>query len=573
MSILQKIKQNKIQLLVVLLVVLVHIAFVTGKEGYHMDELLSFELANAEYNPWIVPTQPQGRLAKFMQEEIYGDTAGETMGNLFETMKDVVLNRGSSKLLSYQADVYEEPVWMERDTFQAYITTGQRDRFNPLSVYFNVKDDNHPPVHFMLLHFISSVFPGKISVWMGCILNLGTLMGICICLMAGGALLERYGVLEPGVGKRWGVIASVLYGCSCGAVAATLLIRMYGLMTFFCVLTLYLHVKKWLEGSFDKKNKGLIAVTILGFLTQYFFLFYCILLAAVTFFLLLWKKRRKEAFCYVRSMILAAILGVCLFPFAITDVLYSGRGVEALQTFGNGFGDFVSRVAAFGTILLERCFGDARLGLVLLAAFVVYALWYLCRGKIKGNVLLWMLLLPPVGYFFLAAKVSPMFTDRYIMAVFPFVAMVAAFIWISISQNLNQYKTVSDIVLCVGFAALLFTYDGTYLYQGYGEQLAVSEEYAGLSCVCLYEGSGYYDNLIEFTNYEKTLLVTPKELLEREETTELQALEELVLLKKGIIKEEDLQAVLEQYGWTIQEALIEDGACGDTVYLCHKETP
>ena len=46
-SILEKIKKNKIQLLVLLLVVAVHVGFVSQKEGYHMDELLSFELANA----------------------------------------------------------------------------------------------------------------------------------------------------------------------------------------------------------------------------------------------------------------------------------------------------------------------------------------------------------------------------------------------------------------------------------------------------------------------------------------------------------------------------------------------
>ena len=39
-----------------------------------MDELLTFELANAEFTPWIVTTQPVGRLEKFVQNEIYGDT-------------------------------------------------------------------------------------------------------------------------------------------------------------------------------------------------------------------------------------------------------------------------------------------------------------------------------------------------------------------------------------------------------------------------------------------------------------------------------------------------------------------
>lgn len=570
MSILEKIKRNKIQLLVLLLIAAVHVGFVSQKEGYHMDELLSFELANAEYNPWIVPTQPQGRLAKFMQEEIYADTFGETAGNFFATVKDLLQNRGSSKLLSYQADVYEEPVWISHEEFQAYVTTGQRDQFNLVSVYFNVKDDNHPPVHFMLLHLISSVFPDTVSVWMGCIINLCTLLGICICMMAGGALLEKHGVLAEGTGRKWGILAAVFYGFSAGAIATTLLIRMYGLMSFCCVLALYFHVKKWLEGSFDKKNKGLIAVTIIGFLTQYFFLFYCIILAMVTV-VLLWKKKRiPELKRYIRSMVIAAVLGVCLFPFAIADVLSSGRGVEALQNLGNGWMDFFSRIGTFGGILLERCFGYLWLGLVLLAAIMIAGICGLVRSKTTGKGLFWMFLLPPVGYFLLAAKMSPIFTDRYIMAAFPFVAMLTSFVLVWLCKKCKKYERPLCAIISVAFAGLLFLYDGTYLYEGYEEQLEVSEEYKELSCICLYEGSGYYDNLLEFTNYEKTLLVTPAELLARKDVEEINALSELVIVKKGIIQEADLQEILRRYQWEVTEVLIEDGACSDTVYLCRR---
>lgn len=570
MSILEKIKQNKIQLLILLLIVAVHVGFVAQKEGYHMDELLSFELANAEYNPWIVPTQPQGRLAKFMQEEIYADTFGETAGNFFDAVKDVFQNRGSSKLLSYQADVYEEPVWISREEFQAYVTTGQRDQFNLVSVYFNVKDDNHPPVHFMLLHLICSVFPGAVFAWMGCFINLCTLVGICICMMSGGRLLEKHGVLPEGFGRKWGILTAVFYGFSAGAVATTLLIRMYGLMTFCCVLTLYFHVKKWLEGSFDKKNKGLIAITIIGFLTQYFFLFYCILLTVVTV-VMLWKKKRiSELKRYIRSMVIAAVLGVCLFPFAIADVLSSGRGMEALQNLGNGWMDFFSRIGTFSGILLERCFGNLWLGLVLLTAIAVAGICGLVRSKTTGKGLLWMLLLPPVGYFLLAAKMSPMFTDRYIMAVFPFVAMITALLLVWLCKKCKKYELPLYAIISVAFAGLLFFYDGTYLYEGYEEQLEISEEYKNLSCICLYEGSGYYDNLLEFTNYEKTLLVTPAELLARKDVEEINALSELVIVKKGIIQEADFQEILQLYHWEIAEMLIEDGACFDTVYLCRR---
>ena len=85
------------ELLAVILCLGIMCVGVSFKEGYHMDELLSFELANARYNPWIVPTQPEGRLAKFVREEIQGDSFPETVANLTDTVKDVLQNRGNSK--------------------------------------------------------------------------------------------------------------------------------------------------------------------------------------------------------------------------------------------------------------------------------------------------------------------------------------------------------------------------------------------------------------------------------------------------------------------------------------------
>ena len=52
-----------VRIFIVVLSMLFLCTFVAKKEGYHLDEILAFQLANAEYNPWIVPTQPVGRLA------------------------------------------------------------------------------------------------------------------------------------------------------------------------------------------------------------------------------------------------------------------------------------------------------------------------------------------------------------------------------------------------------------------------------------------------------------------------------------------------------------------------------
>lgn len=546
--------------------------FAFRKEGYHMDELLSFELSNAEYNPWIVPTQPVGRLAKFMKEEIEGDTLGETLANLADTALDVLENRGESKLLQYRADVYPEPVWIEAEAFREYLTTGKGDRFNYFSVYFNVKDDNHPPLHFMLLHTMSSLFPGVIVPFLGCFINILAILGSAALIFALGALLEEGGILPAGWGEVWGICAGLFYGLSSGGIATALLIRMYGVMSFFCVALFYLQMRKWIRGSFSEGNRLLAAVTVLGFLTQYFFLFYCIALFGVTAVLLILEKRYRELKAYTLTMVCAGAAGVALFPFSVQDVLSSGRGQEALQNLGRGFSGYGERLWAFGRILLERCFGSPAAGLaallLLLAAWVILGR-RLEKGGAKGRV--WILLLVPAGcYFLLAARMSPYLVDRYIMPLFAFAAMAVTLLWVRLAGLLGGRPYIALLPVAVFVIFQTAGYDGEYLYQGYEKQEAVAVQYGELPCVCVYDGAGYYENLIEFTRYERTLLTTLPQLGERQDISGGNWPEQLVVLRKGNVEEKQMLDVFAGYGWEVREVLLEgeESVYGDTLYLC-----
>ncbi len=578
----EKIRRNRWQLAVLILVLLVQCFFIGQKQGYHMDELLTFELGNAEYNPWIVPTQPVGRLAKFMQQEIYADTLGETLGNLRDAVVDVLQNRGDSKLLSYRADVYEEPVWITGEQFHEYITVGERDGFNYLSVYFNVKDDNHPPLYFMLVHTMSSVFREKISPWMGCFFNLAAVLGCCVLLFAMGRLLDAHRLTDGQAGERWGLCSALLYGCSSGAIATVVFIRMYGVMTFLCVLTLYLHLQKWLGGqtregkNFTKKNKLLILVTAMGFWTQYFFLFYCLLLALVTVIVLLREGRRKETLCYIRSMVIAAVIGVGVYPFGVKHILTSGRGVEAIGNLLSGLTGYGERLLGFGSILLLRTFGQKILGLAVLALLLLGAVILLVQSRHRKDEaqgapgrcrkLWWMLVFPPLGYFLLAAKMSPYLVDRYIMPVFPFAAMAVAGLLIYLPRRHGPAARSLPLYLVLLLSAVnIFTYDGEYLYKGYDTQLSMAKEYADLPCICIYEGYSFYDNLLEFQNYERTLLVKPSELAGRQDLSELP--EAIILFKQNIGREghEEALQILSGYGLECRSVVIRKSVYGDMV--------
>lgn len=558
-KLIQKIKLYKWNIAALCLITVVLWAFTLQKEGYHMDELLSFELSNAEYNPWIVPTQPQGRLAKFVHEEIDGENAGQTFLNLCNVIRDVTANRGNSLLATYQADIFEEPVWIERQTFKDYITVDKKDDFNFLSVYFNVKDDNHPPLHFMLLHMVSSIFKGQISPFMGGLINLAAILGICVLLMKIGNLLWQ--------DEKYGIAAALIYGLSSAAVATQLLIRMYGMLAFFCVAALYLHLKKLKSGDF-KNNKLLIFVTILGFLTQYFFLFYILVLAAVMAVSLLRRKDYKAFKRYMGSMIISAVIGLICFPFAISDVFKSGRGVEALEKLGGGFSGYGERLLSFGKIVLERSFGGLPGVLLVLCTVFAAGFFYYKESKnkeVKKQKSFWpMLIIPFIGYFLMAARLSPYLVDRYIMAIFP----IATLLLVAV------YARLQAPAICMGAAAagflllLLITYDGTYLYKGYEEQESVAVAYEAYPCICIYDGSGYYENLIEFTKYEKTLLLTEEELADRSEDEILDAEIPVVMLIKGGLEEETIEDImLTKYGYDKKTLLLTKSVYGDRLYL------
>ena len=70
----------------------------------------------------------------------------------------------------------------------------------------------------------------------------------------------------------------------------------------------------------------------------------------------------RELWIYIRSMALAAVIGLVLFPFAIADVFSSGRGVEALDNLASGFAGYGARLLAFAGILADRTVGDLLLG-------------------------------------------------------------------------------------------------------------------------------------------------------------------------------------------------------------------
>ncbi len=570
-------KDLKYKILVVLSVVIViafDVFFVSEKEGYHMDEILSYELSNSEFTPWITPTQPEGRLEKYYRNEIYNSSFPVLVSNLFGQVSDVVKRRSASTAAGYTADVYDTPQWMSSEDITEYVTYYRKDSVIALSAYYNSTTDNHPPLYFMLLNIVSAIYSliafGKLSVWPGCILNM---------IFMAGSLIVINLFFRDVAGKRYlGPPAALLYGLSPAGINTVVLIRMYSMTAFWCLAFTYLILKRFTEGDdFRRKNKALIAVTVLGYLTQYFVCIYFFFLTGCLAVYLICKKKKKTLKNIIKAMVISGVWGIALYPFVFHDLFGTKIGDSVIENL-SGFSGFSEKLKAFTVLMAE-----GTLWSVYSALFVLLVVLFAGAAAIaKHRMRAWapMLCVSAAGYLLTVSKIAPYTVDRYLMPVFPIVSICIvlgvgyaitflAETFIRSDMAEKNVKVLSYLAALIVIIGLAFTVNPGYLFSGYLAQERLSERYSGYDAIAVYDGTGFYRNVPELMNYRNCLLLKEDETSVFDER--IDSLDSVVLIEGiGVDRDEVIKTYGEMYGFSSLTILMEDGVHGDRVCLLSK---
>ena len=570
-------KDSKFFILAMLSVIIVlafDVFFVSRKEGYHMDEILSYELSNSEFTPWITPTQPEGRLEKYYRAEIYSDSFGTLLSNLRSQVKDVVTRRSASTAANYTADVYDTPQWMTSEDMTEYVTFYRKDSVIALSAYYNTTTDNHPPLYFMLLNVISAVYSlisfGSLSVWPGCILNM--------IFMAGSLVIINLFFRDIVHRRYLGPVCALFYGLSPAGIDTVLLIRMYAMTAFFCLAFTYIVFKKLEDkDDFTKKNKTLILVTVLGFLTQYFVCIYYFFLIVSLVIYLSSKKKLRTVGNLIRVMLISAVWGLVLYPFVYHD-LFGTRIGDSVRDSLSGLGGYTDKLKAFALILAEETAWSRQAVCVILMIMAAGCLIALGTRRMKAYAP--VLCTSALGYLLVVSKISPYTVDRYMMPVFPIVSMcfsigiafTLAFIGDRFIRTEGFRKGVYNFalilcgVMCIVLAAVS---EPDYLFTGYSSQVSLSERYASHDALVVYDGTGFYRNVPELMNYSNCLLLKEDELSVYDER--IGAEHDLIVIEGiGVDRDRVMSELGSMYGFTSITVLMEDGVHGDRVCLLSK---
>ena len=417
------------------------------KEGYFIDEVLSFSLANREGTGYFEPP----------------------------------------------VHVWTDPTWYLQN-----MTAQEGHLFDFNIPYNNQVQDVSLPLFYALLHGVCSLFPGQLSHWMGIGLNTFFYIG-CIVLMyfLGTSLLKN---------KKAGLLIAFLFGITYGALNCALFLRMYMQATFMLLLHVFVYVHYLESEKVPKIGYALFVVSaVLGSLTQYYFLIGAVCLGVWHVISLLHKKQYFNIIKYLIAAVVSGVLALSIFPAMLRHILKSGRGTASFDSLANGENLLDPYKETF-RILNDQMFGGFLL--LLIAVLLIGHLYFVFRKKdpvlLEGRS--WIpVAVAAIGYFVVVTKVAPYQTDRYIMPVYPLAyLLIVCGTYKFIEKLVRSDKALLICLVLFGTISIsqLINMPFHYLYVGYNQQ-NVAEEYTDDYCVVISDNHGYwYYDLQALTQYK-----------------------------------------------------------------------
>ena len=439
------------------------------REGFHVDELWSFGLANSNYHPHI--------------------------------FSDGALDRG----------------WINSDYIKDYLVVDKDHRFDYASVVDNQKHDVHPPLFYIILHTVCSFFPETFSSWFAVIPNL---------IFFGLSLIVLFKLSKLLLKNDIASLAVVLfYGFSNAGISTAIYIRMYLLFTLFTLLYIYVNVKMITKN--EQTTGNLVALSIMlfaGFMTHYYFIIIAFLVSMLYSLWLLTRKQWKTFAKYAAFALASLLLVVFLYPTAYATILGSNatvgvnsRGQEAIGQLLS-VSDLPQKIIDYFYVINNQLFGlkVKQIVVILVLLAITYAVLkrvklvisqstgeiYITKNKSYTHVIpkkfviprsaiaIVILFLCTTIYFVLMSVITPKYPDvlgkdQYLYCIYPMVALLFVAAVYKVLRLLDV-KHIQTVLLSVITATLLIQMtlvDPNHTYLGHATSTQKSLRHSGSSCI------------------------------------------------------------------------------------------
>ena len=486
--------------------------------------------------------------------------------------------RGDGIDMTVESDLTYAPA---SSAYSEYMAVQRGERFDYSGVWENQAKDVHPPLYYVILHTICSLFPDTYSKWYAGSIN------IVFVLLSLFVMRKLIWVLT-GNRNVQGVL-SFLFVCMPGTLLGVAYLRMYMMAMLWVTLLTYLFVRQ-VDGEWDIRfYVSVYLVTALGALTHYYVIMYAVLISIVFGIYLLWDKRFKETGAFCLTMALSGASSVIIFPAMKQHIFFGYRGTEAigrLMTEGEQHADYKGFYDNINLEMFGNMLGYFFVILIILAV-VRYAKNHfgvlekfgereISFGFERETVIRYVLVLVPcVAYFMLVSKMTFITADRYL---FPIYAVAFAGITCMIYTVFRYFfdgKAFFAVAVIMTVLLIGQSYrecKWIYLYRDYVPFLELVEAHGDYDCICVMEEEAYhllYPEFVEYTSYKSITFISSEEFLENG-ISRWASPKGVIVSFIGVadLREEDLQKVVQDNGYLRYEYL---GAYGfDVTYFMGK---
>ena len=238
--------------------------------------------------------------------------------------------------------------WHSAEVFKEYITVDKEHRFAYSANIRNAANDLNPPFQYMVLHTISSFFPGVFSWYFCFAINIFAFVVSQIYIFKLTSKITGSDLA--------GIAAIVLYGFGVGAMDVTIFMRIYALAVMFVAIFAYYSHQMSETGKEKIQIKYLIPLFIscfLGAYTLHVFLMvaFIITLCYEVYYLL--TKKIKLFFIQGLTCLFAALLTLVLVPNTFKHV----GGINETHSFSEVSYPFLYDLRLYFYSLTKDLFG------------------------------------------------------------------------------------------------------------------------------------------------------------------------------------------------------------------------
>ena len=376
-------------------------------------------------------------------------------------------------------DIKDGVIYSGEQLWQEFTMVDENNRFDYEKVFENQINDVHPPLYYILIHTVFSLFPNTYSLYYLLIVNI--VLGIIV-------FWQMVWMFKYFTKKEWiSVLFSLFFIFTMGFVNSVVFFRMYVLLTVWTNALIMLFCKYKPSDKGWKYYALLIFILVGGMMTQYYFIIFAAFACVIYAIRVALEKNWKKLILSVISVAASAGISTLIFP-AMWKHIFSGyRGKEAFENLSAD--GFLESLWKYIDYIGLQTFGELFIFLLFLGiTLFIVASKKFTKGNIKETIYNYVqLAVPVICYVLIVAQISPYKADRYVMNIMGILYLLVFAILIQLAQSYSKYAVAG--IVSAAILVLFGSYRNgvPYLYKSESENVAVIESLdEDVSCIYTY---------------------------------------------------------------------------------------